>query len=705
MRKLFTLASLALILHAASAPAITWKYGNLNSSTLQCRLTGWSGNEPSSGKLTVPSYYVNPADGKSYTVVSIGDGALDSLKTVTQITIPASINRIGDSGKGKGNADDQFAYNFRGCPKLSKFIVASDNKYYKTSSHGCLMVNIENRINTVLVVPSDVATTNGKLTLTDEIQRISNEAFAGNTSVKTLELDSEIAINDNGGLNQAKNISKYIVTEREYSDPDIKLVNDVLYNVIAGLNDVISLPPASSRTSVKLPSDVAWVYDYAFYGCSKLKSIDLAKVTYIGDNAFARSGLTSVTVPSTVTYLGEGAFQNCKSLQTIDIKADISEIRKYTARNCTALTKVTLAKIPAQVKDYAFQGCKSLTSYPFTAGTSYYESCFQSCGFKKVVFSGDQYNGISAPRNMFASNASLEEIDMSAIPGTDKDSFDYTRGFAANCKNLTTMKFPKYIDFMSCTGEEGAAFGPGCALSKIVVGCVTNSSNVEQFVYAPTADKTNFRPRVFVAATGLKYVNMYYNGLFGARQGATVAPDFIIDLYKPSGEGNYVDSKATYYVPGGAKDNYKKAAKAGCTVKEFFTVDFARSGDRLYLAVYQNERPSRVPSLSDITVDFGDGDVQDYDTGGSSLSRKAYWQVKKVKVSYTCSGVRMSTEYTGLWNFSGIDAVEDDGLIGDEMNENDVEYYTIDGLKVETPAPGTIYIERHPNGKTNLRRM
>lgn len=114
MRKLFTLASLALILHAVSAPAITWKYGNLNSSTLQCRLTGWSGNEPSSGKLTVPSYYVNPADGKSYTVVSIGDGALDSLKTVTQITIPASINRIGDSGKGKGNADDQFAYNFRG---------------------------------------------------------------------------------------------------------------------------------------------------------------------------------------------------------------------------------------------------------------------------------------------------------------------------------------------------------------------------------------------------------------------------------------------------------------------------------------------------------------------------------------------------------------------------------------------------------------
>lgn len=705
MRRLFKPAILAaILLPAGSASAITWKVGNYNSSTLQCRLIGWSGNQPSSGKLTIPTTYKNPDDGKEYTIVTIGEGALDSLTTVTQITIPANITKIGQSGKGISQYDDHLTNNFRGCPKLAKFIVSSENKYFTTAAGGCLKLIMGNE---VLNVPANIATASGTLTLGEDVEHISGDAFADNTSITKLELNGKIMIDDNGGLNRAKNLARYIVNEPD----NISVIAGVLYSTFTSNYLVISLPPASSISTVTIPDNATWVTKYAFYGCKRLKSIDLNKVTYIGGNAFAKSGLTDVTIPATVSQIWDGAFQRCTSLQTITVKGELKEICPYFARNCTSLTKVTFAKLPASIDEGAFKGCTSLTNFPFSGGIVYKDACFQGCGFKKVVFNADNYRGFGGCINMFASNANLEEIDLSAMTGTNRNSYDFQKGYAANCPKLETLRFPEYVNFITWSEHIGAAFGPGCALTKIVARGISNTDKVQQFVYAPAGDKTHFRPRVFVAATALKYANMDYNGLFGARQGATVTPDYILDIFAPTVDSdddnedcnNYVDPNAVYYVPGGAADNYRKAKAAGCTVKEFYFIEFDRSGDRLFVLIHQEDRPQRVPALSDITVDFGDGIIHELGTGGSTLSDINFKKVKKVRVSYTCSGVRMCTDYAGPWNSSGIDAIDAESAITDPTTEAS-EYYTTDGLRIAEPIPGTICIERTGDGKSRLIR-
>lgn len=87
---------LIIVCIALSLPshAIIWKYDSFNTTNKTCRLTGWSGTQPTSGKISIKSTYTH-TDGVTYTVNSIAKNALNDLTEVTQITIPATVTRIG----------------------------------------------------------------------------------------------------------------------------------------------------------------------------------------------------------------------------------------------------------------------------------------------------------------------------------------------------------------------------------------------------------------------------------------------------------------------------------------------------------------------------------------------------------------------------------------------------------------------------------
>ncbi len=78
-----------------------------------------------------------------------------------------------------------------------------------------------------------------------------------------------------------------------------------------------------------IPSGVTSIGDWAFRGCSGLKSVTIPLgVTSIGDNAFSDcSGLTSVTIPSSVTSIGRGAFSGCRGLNVYVDKGDSSRVK------------------------------------------------------------------------------------------------------------------------------------------------------------------------------------------------------------------------------------------------------------------------------------------------------------------------------------------------------------------------------------------
>lgn len=114
---------------------------------------------------------------------------------------------------------------------------------------------------------------------------------------------------------------------------------------------------------VSLPYGTEYVGSYSFGNffpsdeSEKLKKIELADtIKFIGDEAFACSGVTEVTMPQSLEYLGS-AFWNCRSLKTVTLNDGLKEIG--AAFFDTAIEKM---KIPSSVEKIGSDMCWECSS-------------------------------------------------------------------------------------------------------------------------------------------------------------------------------------------------------------------------------------------------------------------------------------------------------------------------------------------------------
>ena len=144
---------------------------------------------------------------------------------------------------------------------------------------------------------------------------------------------------------------------------------------------------------------------YAFYGCSKLTSLNLPDgITSIGDYAFKDcSRLTSLNLPDGITKIGNYAFSGCSGLTSLTLPAGITSIGDYAFKDCSGLTSfyVYAEKVPKIGKN-VFEGCdaKKCTLY-VPKGTyddywlsdfgDYFENIveFEATGIDKTTISTD----------------------------------------------------------------------------------------------------------------------------------------------------------------------------------------------------------------------------------------------------------------------------------------------------------------------------
>jgi hypothetical protein len=98
------------------------------------------------------------------------------------------------------------------------------------------------------------------------------------------------------------------------------------------------------------------VGDFAFYGCSRLTSLNLpAGITSIGEGTFEDcSGLTSLNLPAGITEIGEYAFKGCSGLTSLNLPTGITEIDSYAFKGCSGLTSLNLPAGITSIGSYAF---------------------------------------------------------------------------------------------------------------------------------------------------------------------------------------------------------------------------------------------------------------------------------------------------------------------------------------------------------------
>ena len=131
-----------------------------------------------------------------------------------------------------------------------------------------------------------------------------------------------------------------------------------------------------------LPTGVTSIGDAAFYGCSSLTEMTIPDgVTSIGDYTFAHcEHLTSVTIPESVTSIGYSAFANCFSLTNATIPNDVTSIGDSAFSCCDSLISITIPGGVQRVGHETFFWCVNLTDVTICEGVqSIGDSAFSNC--------------------------------------------------------------------------------------------------------------------------------------------------------------------------------------------------------------------------------------------------------------------------------------------------------------------------------------
>lgn len=126
-------------------------------------------------------------------------------------------------------------------------------------------------------------------------------------------------------------------------------------------------------------SVVTEIEDSAFFGCASLKEIKMPSgITYIGDGAFASSGLTRLELWEGVS-LGSGIIEGCASIEYLALPNASVPVGVLFGADGNTSASIMYAYIPKSLKeikiesgtvigDYAFCGCSSVEKIQLPSG-------------------------------------------------------------------------------------------------------------------------------------------------------------------------------------------------------------------------------------------------------------------------------------------------------------------------------------------------
>jgi hypothetical protein len=168
---------------------------------------------------------------------------------------------------------------------------------------------------------------------------------------------------------------------------DVSSKNKV-FNSKNGCNAIIETKEKVLRTgckNTKIPSNIVYIGDGAFYGCIGLKTINIpSKVEHIGSWAFYGcknltkvvlpdsvqvidyyafeycNKLSSIKMPSSLLWIGAFAFKGDKNLKSIKLPSGVEEIYGYAFEDCSKLTSITIPKSVTFIGIGAFHNCKNI---------------------------------------------------------------------------------------------------------------------------------------------------------------------------------------------------------------------------------------------------------------------------------------------------------------------------------------------------------
>lgn len=251
-----------------------------------------------------------------------------------------------------------------------------------------------------------------------------------------------------------------------------------------------------SLTQIALPDSVTVIGDYAFCGCTALKSVTFGKeLQTIGEYAFKETAIKELDLPDTLTLVKDEAFSFTKQLKYVEIpksaklvgfvfwksglqKAKITGsttgwgrngISGYVFYECDSLTEGVLGEEASAQAYFAFGECKNLLDYTVENNPNYFAE-------NGVVYNADGTKAIKCAKGRESASVKegVTEIGLCAFQSCGKlksvtlpQSLTRIGELAFNAAGIEEIVIPDNVSrmdrspFANCSDLKKVSFGTG----------------------------------------------------------------------------------------------------------------------------------------------------------------------------------------------------------------------------------------------------
>ena len=458
---------------AVASSGQTLYYNIKSPTTVECVGPGgenmgtWSGYTKPAGTLTIPSSVTHA--GISYTVKSIAMYAFSQCTTLTSITIPSSVNRIGSWAFWNDTA--MHTINLPTTGVLMGQAVIQGTGWYQDQPDGLVylgntLIGYKGTIptNYSLAVPSNIISIAGSaffqnwnnndvvsISLPSTLKYIGDYAFY-NCNITAITLPSSLkGIGANafyGNLITSITIPSTVEYIGSSSFGQCGSLTTVHYNAInANENDMVSLSPfynCSAFTSLHIGTTVQRIPAYLFSNCTSIQG--------------------TLSLPNSLLSVGNYSFQGCTGISgSLQIKNSVQTIGQMAFYGCTGITSLTIGTAVDSIASSAFGGMTNLTTINFNA---------INCSYVQNTFTG----------------TNVSHFNIGSSVQTIPDNLIY------QCSNLTSVTFPNALtrigsmNFSMC-GLTGALNLPA-NLTQIGYGAFNMCTGITSIQCAATTPPT-----------------------------------------------------------------------------------------------------------------------------------------------------------------------------------------------------------------------
>lgn len=320
------------------------------------------------------------------TLRHINDGGLSYYRAITDLEIPANVERMGNEIVGNCPQLQRIKVNAEVPPTLGSL---DNNSYYedgyrtyhyirivipRESFHAYRLVNAWNTDHNVLIGGDEGVTVNTGKIAAGDLGHVVIEEAGYLQEVNKLIIEGELNADDWSKIKQMTNL-----TELDLSKALIDEIPNEAFNGRWAIDKVL-LPPTLKKigtcafqrtalTSVNIPDNVETIEGNAFSNARQLQEVHLPdSLTSLGNGAFEScSSLRTVKIPTKLKMIPPYTFQGCNSLQSVELHDSITGFGNCAFENC-GLREITLPKSTTWVDERAFEGNTNLSKVTLNEG-------------------------------------------------------------------------------------------------------------------------------------------------------------------------------------------------------------------------------------------------------------------------------------------------------------------------------------------------